>query len=114
MRLSAERLKAPDLLAVTEYREPTSTAGRGILAVLPAFKILYGHYLSHDVPFAPRIASREALMTATQSTVRHGFELLREQNLAEINSEARYYRHLKTGAELLSLVNGDENKVFGV
>ena len=53
-------------------------------------------------------------MTATPSTVSYGFELLREQNLAEINSTARYYRHVKTGAELLSLVNSDENKVFGV
>ena len=53
-------------------------------------------------------------MTATPSTASHGFELLREQNLAEINSTARYYRHAKTGAELLSLVNSDENKVFGV
>ena len=47
-------------------------------------------------------------MTAT-----HGFELIREQALAEINSTARYYRHVKTGAELLSLLNSDENKVFG-
>lgn len=48
-------------------------------------------------------------MTAT-----HGFELIREQALAEINSTARHYRHVKTGAELLSLLNADENKVFGV
>lgn len=41
-------------------------------------------------------------MTAIPSTASHGFELLREQNLAEINSTARYYRHAKTGAELLS------------
>ena len=53
-------------------------------------------------------------MTAIKSTESHAFELLREQNLAEINSTARYYRHVKTGAELLSLVNSDENKVFGV
>jgi len=53
-------------------------------------------------------------MIATQSTAHHGFELVREQSLAEINSTARYYRHAKTGAELLSLVNTDENKVFGV
>jgi Zn-dependent M16 (insulinase) family peptidase len=50
-------------------------------------------------------------MTATAN---HGFELLREQNLAEINSMARFYRHGRTGAELLSLTNSDENKVFGV
>lgn len=45
---------------------------------------------------------------------RHGFTLVCERDLAEINSAARYYRHDKTGAELLSLVNADENKVFGV
>jgi presequence protease len=44
----------------------------------------------------------------------HGFELAREETIAEIASTTRLYRHLKTGAELLSLVNGDENKVFGV
>jgi presequence protease len=43
----------------------------------------------------------------------NGFELLRAQTLTELNSTARYYRHVKTGAELLSLVNDDENKVFG-
>jgi hypothetical protein len=53
-------------------------------------------------------------MIATRSAARHGFELVREQSLAEINSTARYYRHARTGAELLSLVNADENKVFGV
>lgn len=48
-------------------------------------------------------------MTAT-----HGFELIREQKLSEINSTAQYYRHVATGAELISLLNTDENKVFGV
>ncbi len=47
-------------------------------------------------------------------TVTHGFELLREQKLSEINSTAQYYRHAATGAELISLLNADENKVFGV
>src|SRR6185312_3636101 len=44
----------------------------------------------------------------------HGFELLREQALPEIDTTARHYRHVRTGAELLSLLNKDENKVFGV
>jgi presequence protease len=47
-------------------------------------------------------------------TVTHGFELLRKQKLSEINSTAHYYRHVATGAELISLLNTDENKVFGV
>src|SRR5271167_2434309 len=44
----------------------------------------------------------------------NGFELLREQTLTELNSTAQFYRHAKTGAELLSLINDDENKVFGI
>jgi presequence protease len=39
---------------------------------------------------------------------------LEEQEIPETNSRARFYRHQKTGAELLSLANSDENKVFGV
>src|SRR5215475_2222688 len=52
-------------------------------------------------------------MGATRS-VRHGFAVVHERELAEINSTVRHYRHAKTGAELLSLINDDENKVFGV
>src|SRR5262245_22196571 len=44
----------------------------------------------------------------------HGFELTNERDIPEIGSLARHYRHTKTGAELVSLVNSDENKVFGV
>jgi Zn-dependent M16 (insulinase) family peptidase len=47
-------------------------------------------------------------------TVVHGFELIDEQALPEANSTARRYRHVRTGADLLSLVNDDENKVFGI
>jgi Zn-dependent M16 (insulinase) family peptidase len=34
--------------------------------------------------------------------------------VAEINTRARLYRHIKTGAEVLSMENDDENKVFGI
>jgi Zn-dependent M16 (insulinase) family peptidase len=44
----------------------------------------------------------------------HGFELLRDQDIPELSTSARLYRHLKTGAELLSLENDDENKCFGI
>lgn len=42
------------------------------------------------------------------------FELVRDEQIAEINSKAQLFRHKKTGAEVLSLINDDENKVFGV
>ncbi len=44
----------------------------------------------------------------------HGFELLREEHIDELNTDAQIWRHEKTGAELLSLSNDDENKVFGI
>ena len=44
----------------------------------------------------------------------HGFELLREAQIEELRTTARFYRHVKTGAQLLSLINDDENKVFGI
>ncbi len=44
----------------------------------------------------------------------HGFERIREQEIPELRTRAELFRHLKTGAELLSLMNEDENKVFGI
>lgn len=44
----------------------------------------------------------------------HGFALVWEQEVAEVKSRVRFWRHEATGAELLSFCNADENKVFGV
>ncbi len=43
-----------------------------------------------------------------------GFELLQEQYIDELKTRAMFYRHIQTGAELLSMINDDENKVFGI
>jgi presequence protease len=42
------------------------------------------------------------------------FELLRDEEIVELKTRARLYRHKGTGAEVLSLSNEDENKVFGI
>ncbi|MBN2002472.1 MAG: insulinase family protein [Anaerolineae bacterium] len=42
------------------------------------------------------------------------FELIEERTIPELNTHAALYRHRATGAELLSLENDDENKVFGI
>jgi hypothetical protein len=47
-------------------------------------------------------------------TTSHGFELLRTETIPELNTQAQIFRHLKSGAELLSLENDDENKVFSI
>ncbi len=44
----------------------------------------------------------------------HGFEKRSEQDIPELKTRAELFRHVKTGAELLSLINEDENKVFGI
>ncbi|GIK67675.1 MAG: peptidase M16 [Chloroflexota bacterium] len=47
-------------------------------------------------------------------TTQHGFELVKDTFIPELNSQARLYRHVQTGAELLSMENDDENKCFGI
>lgn len=49
-----------------------------------------------------------------EMTTVHGFQIQKEKKIKELRTYASIYRHVKTGAELLSLVNDDENKVFGV
>jgi Zn-dependent M16 (insulinase) family peptidase len=43
-----------------------------------------------------------------------GFEKIEEQFIKEYNSTAVLYKHKKTGAEVMSVSNNDENKVFGI
>ncbi|MCF8062352.1 MAG: insulinase family protein [Deltaproteobacteria bacterium] len=47
-------------------------------------------------------------------TTTHGFERIRTRDIPELNTRAELFRHARTGAELLSLINDDENKVFGI
>ncbi len=48
------------------------------------------------------------------TTLTHGFELIREQAIPELNASARLWRHARTGADLLSMELDDENKVFSI
>ena len=47
-------------------------------------------------------------------TASRGFQLRKDQYIRELRTRARLYLHAGTGAQLLSLSNEDENKVFGV
>jgi len=44
----------------------------------------------------------------------HGFVLIEERFIREYNTRARLWEHRQSGAQLLSLENDDENKVFGI
>ena len=48
------------------------------------------------------------------STIEHGFELLADNPLPELSCNLKSYRHVKTGARLVSAVADDPNKVFGI
>uniref|UniRef100_A0A2P2KDS5 Uncharacterized protein MANES_10G066200 n=1 Tax=Rhizophora mucronata TaxID=61149 RepID=A0A2P2KDS5_RHIMU len=43
-----------------------------------------------------------------------GFEKVSEQFIPECKSKAALFKHKKTGAEVMSVSNDDENKVFGI
>ena len=43
-----------------------------------------------------------------------GFVLERDETILELKARAQLYRHVRTGAQLLSVSNDDENKVFGI
>src|SRR5512147_1006117 len=42
------------------------------------------------------------------------FTLLQEREISELNSHAKFFVHDKTGAQLVSITNNDENKAFGI
>lgn len=44
----------------------------------------------------------------------HGFKLLEEQYIKDIDSTARLFQHIKSGARLFHLENKDDNKVFSI
>ena len=44
----------------------------------------------------------------------NAFELIEQRQIKELKTDARIYRHRKTGARILSMIADDENKVFGI
>jgi Zn-dependent M16 (insulinase) family peptidase len=48
------------------------------------------------------------------SDTNEAFTLVQERRIDELDTRARLFRHAKTGAQVLSMENGDENKVFGI
>ncbi len=46
--------------------------------------------------------------------VLEAFELIEKRDIGELKTEAHLFRHKKTGAEILSMISDDENKVFGI
>ncbi|XP_055815817.1 presequence protease 1, chloroplastic/mitochondrial [Solanum dulcamara] len=59
-------------------------------------------------------SSQEFLGADDEVAEKFGFQKVSEQFIDECKSKAVLYKHKKTGAEVMSVSNDDENKVFGV
>lgn len=66
------------------------------------------------VNFGSFLSVLDALGAHEDPTEKYGFEKVSEQFIEECKSTAVLYKHKKTGAEIMSVSNDDENKVFGV
>ncbi|KAJ4836378.1 Presequence protease 1, chloroplastic/mitochondrial [Turnera subulata] len=91
-------------------------------ASLPSFCFnvdSYRHFSSLTTP--PPVASPPshfspdaAVEIPNEVAEKFGFEKVSDEFIGECNSKAILLRHKKTGAEVMSVSNDDENKVFGI
>ncbi|KAL6514257.1 Homeobox protein PKNOX1 [Orobanche hederae] len=79
------------------------------------------HIRRHFCPLSVRAVSTSSVQSPPEVSVadddvadKLGFEKVSEEFIAECKSRAILYKHKKTGAEIMSVSNDDENKVFGI
>ncbi|KAG0492569.1 hypothetical protein HPP92_005967 [Vanilla planifolia] len=76
--------------------------------------------MRRNFSFSPRAISTSSQPAVGDLNAREdiadklGFEKVSEQFISECKSNAILYKHKKTGAEIISVTNDDENKVFGI
>ncbi|KAK6946132.1 Peptidase M16C associated [Dillenia turbinata] len=63
---------------------------------------------------SPHQSPSEIIGARDDVAEKYGFEKLSEEFIEECKSRAVLYKHKKTGAEVMSVSNDDENKVFGI
>lgn len=102
------------------------TVSRNALSISKASRTwIAGNPVHTCLPRAPALQTRTTLsmVAATGSTavgsrrlgeVVNNFRLVGEDVVDEIASVTRLWEHVKTGTQLLSVLNDDENKTFGV
>ncbi|KAJ9129329.1 hypothetical protein P3X46_033872 [Hevea brasiliensis] len=62
----------------------------------------------------PAPSSPDVVSVPDEVAEKFGFEKVSEEFIGECKSKAVLFRHKKTGAEVISVSNDDENKVFGI
>ncbi|XP_073010433.1 presequence protease 1, chloroplastic/mitochondrial isoform X1 [Typha latifolia] len=85
------------------------------LVPTPPLRFKRGFSLSpRAVSTSPSPVSRENADGGHDFAEKLGFEKISEQTIDECKSTAILYKHKKTGAEVMSVSNDDDNKVFGI
>ncbi|CAA7400918.1 unnamed protein product [Spirodela intermedia] len=67
-----------------------------------------------DFEGRPSSAGRSGAAESNSIAQKFGFKKISEEVIDECKSTAVLYEHLKIGAEIMSLTNDNENKVFGI
>ena len=68
---------------------------------------------SHKSP-DPEPHTTSDFTTTRLQPVNSSFEIISREHIAELASELVRYRHIKTGCEVFSFINDDENKTFAI
>ncbi|KAJ4839629.1 Presequence protease 1, chloroplastic/mitochondrial [Turnera subulata] len=82
---------------INSYRHFSSLSARAIASSSP-----------------PSQFSHDAVEVPNEVAEKYGFEKVSEEFIGECKSKAILFKHKKTGAEVMSVSNEDENKVFGI
>ncbi len=91
-------------------QHPLCLHAGGLLQSLSAPAARSRRSLSAMAVAAPTTAAAQQKEFVKQA---HGFTLVQQQFVREYDSHVLMYKHEKTGAQLISVVNSDENKTFG-
>ena len=52
--------------------------------------------------------------TYTQDSIYHGFRLIEQRFVQELNADCLHFEHVKSGASLLKIISDDTNKTFSI
>ncbi|KAL4419647.1 hypothetical protein ABPG77_000544, partial [Micractinium sp. CCAP 211/92] len=115
---AAARPAAPRLAGSGALRQALQFRGLRSAALAPAqlraLGLMRGSAAGRQAARVSAVAAPAEAQATPAPQKLHGFTLVEQQYVAEYDSQVVLYKHDKTGAQLMSVVNSDENKTFGV
>ncbi|XP_023912838.2 presequence protease 1, chloroplastic/mitochondrial isoform X1 [Quercus suber] len=98
------------LLRATSSSSPAAAAAAASLNLRKRFSSLSPRAVATSHAHSPS----EFAGVDNEAAEKLGFEKVSEEVIGECKSKAVLFKHKKTGAEVMSVLNDDENKVFGI